>query len=225
MDLKTLRGRILIAVITLAALLAETACLEPPAPPTTTQGGISTPVSPQTESSAGNAAAPQSTRQRILTTPEPTSTPLPAATPKPAAGLRLVELDSRYRPVYVHGREYAAIGPGDRLYIVNVETGERIQVTDDELRKYEAAFSARHVAWVDHRRKMELHYGVFNPPSNTPRTCCNLVRPTEPLPVPFRAKANSHMTPSRSWANSTSLTLTPNPTMHKLVLQPQTKDA
>ena len=87
MDLKTLRGRILIAVITLAALLAETACLEPPAPPTTTQGGISTQVSPQTESSAGNAAAPQSTRQRILTTPEPTSTSLPAATPKPAAGL------------------------------------------------------------------------------------------------------------------------------------------
>ena len=128
--LNTLRVRLFVAVIVLAVLLFLTACSEPPAPPATPKEANSTPVPPQTESSAGNAAASQGSRQRTPTTPEPTSTSLPAATPKPAAGLRKVELDPQYRPVYVHGREYAAIGPDDQLYIVNVETGERIQVTD-----------------------------------------------------------------------------------------------
>ena len=166
MDLNTLRGRILVAVITLAVLLGEAACSEPPQTPATPQEAISTPVPPQTESSAGNAAALQSTRQRILTAPEPTSTALPASTPKPATGLRRLELDARYRPVDVHGVEYAAIGPDDQLYIINVETGQRIQVTDDGHLKYEAALSASHAAWVDHRRKIELHDGDSNPPFN-----------------------------------------------------------
>ena len=164
--LNILRVRLFVAVIVLAVLLFLTACSEPPAPPATPKEANSTPVTPQAESSVGNAAAPQGTRQRTPTTPEPTSTFLSAATPKPAAGLRLVELDSRFRPVYVHGREYAAIGPDDQLYIINVETGQRIQVTDDGHLKYEAALSASHAAWVDHRRKIELHDGDSNPPFN-----------------------------------------------------------
>ena len=95
-----------------------------------------------------------------------TPTALPPATPKPATGLRTVELDARYRPVFVDGLEYAAIGPGDQLYIVNVETGQIVQVTDGEHPKYEAALSARYVAWVDHRRMIELNDRDTNPPFN-----------------------------------------------------------
>ena len=52
-------------------------------------------------------------------------------TPKPATGLRKVELEAAYGPVYVDGIEYATIGSDDQLYIISVETGQRTQVTDD----------------------------------------------------------------------------------------------
>ena len=103
---------------------------------------------------------------RDTATSEPTPTALPPATPKPAAGLRTVELDARYRPVHVDGLEYAAIGPDDQLYIVNVETGQIVQVTEGEHPKREAALSVRYVAWVDHRRMIELNDLVTNPPFN-----------------------------------------------------------
>lgn len=77
-----------------------------------------------------------------------------------------MELDLGYRPVYVDGQEYAAIGPDGQLYLVNVETGERIQITDDEYPKYEAAFSAGYVAWVDRRREIELPDVDAGPPFN-----------------------------------------------------------
>ena len=83
-------------------------------------------------------------------------TPWPESTPKPATGLRMVELDPAYLPVYAHGREYAAIGPDDQLYIINVETGETDKATDGEHPKYHAAFSADYVAWTDRRREIEL---------------------------------------------------------------------
>ena len=105
-----------------------------------------------------------------LTAPEPTPTALPPTTPKPAVGLRTVKLDAGYRPVYAHGLEYAAIGPDGQLYIVNVETGvetgEVDQITEGDHPVYRAALSAGHVAWVDHRRKMELHDTDSNPPFN-----------------------------------------------------------
>ena len=103
---------------------------------------------------------------RGTATEEPTPTALPTAPPTPAAGLRTVELDVRYRPVHVDDLEYAAIGPGDQLYIVNVETGQIVQVTDGVHPKYEAALSARYVAWVDHRRMIELNDRGTNPPFN-----------------------------------------------------------
>ena len=98
--------------------------------------------------------------------PEPTPTALAPAATRPAAGLRTVESDAGYRTVYAHGLEYAAIGPDYHLYIVNAETGQRIQVADDGHSKHEAALSAGHVACVDHRRKMELHDADSNPPFN-----------------------------------------------------------
>ena len=119
------------------------------------------------QSPLSDATSPRPTSaSRATVTPEPTPTALAAATPKPAAGLRTVELDARYRPVYVDGLEYAAIGPHGQLYIVNVETGQRTQVTNDEHPKYAAALSASHVAWADHRRKIELNDLDTDPPFN-----------------------------------------------------------
>ena len=111
------------------------------------------------------------TRQATATalptaTPGSTSTVPPAVTPKPATGLRTVELDPHFRPVYLDGQEYAAIGPDDQIYLVNVETGEINKVTEGGYPKYQAAFSASHVAWVDHRRRIELHDVGSAPPFN-----------------------------------------------------------
>ena len=67
-----------------------------------------------------------------------------------------MESEAGYRTVYAQGLEYAAIGPEDQLYTVNAESWQRIRVTYDEHPKYHAALSAGHLAWVGHRRKMEL---------------------------------------------------------------------
>ena len=109
---------------------------------------------------------PTTSDSERLTAPEPTPTALPPAAPKPAAGLRTLELDPAYPPVYVYGREYAAIGPGGQLYIVNVETREMDRITEGDHPIYQAAFSADYVAWADHRREIELHDGDSNPPFN-----------------------------------------------------------
>ena len=60
-----------------------------------------------------------------------------------------MELDPQYRPLYVDGFEYAATGPEDHLYLVNVETGQVVQITRGEHPIYQAALSASHVAYVD----------------------------------------------------------------------------
>ena len=75
-------------------------------------------------------------------------------------------MDPKYRPVYLEGNEYAAIGPGNQVYLVNVETGEIDKVTDDVYPKYQAAFSEEYVAWTDHRRRVELADVDSNPPFN-----------------------------------------------------------
>ena len=111
-------------------------------------------------------AGPTTETTLSATAQEPAPTTLTAATPKPLTELRTVKLDPAYRPVYVDGLEYAAIGRDDQLYIINIETGQRIQVTDDDHPKYEAAFSTTHVVWTDHRREIELPGAESNPPFN-----------------------------------------------------------
>ncbi len=104
--LNNLRERILVAVIILAVLLAEATCSEPPQTPATPQEAIFTPVPPQTESSAGNAAALQSTRRgikrtRTLGTPTIVETEDPGPSSSQASELLngatwvLVSLDGR----------------------------------------------------------------------------------------------------------------------------------
>ena len=111
-------------------------------------------------------AGPATETTLSATAQKPAPTALPSARPKSFSGQRIVELDSTYRPVYVDGLEYAAIGRDDQLYIINVDTGQRIQITYDEHPKYLAALSADYVAWVDHRRKIELPGMDLNPPFN-----------------------------------------------------------
>ena len=81
----TRRGRILVALITLAVLMFLTACSGPArmetkaGPPDAASGGITVAPSPmQTESSAEDATARPSTRRRIHTTPVSSMTRIPA---------------------------------------------------------------------------------------------------------------------------------------------------
>ena len=118
------------------------------------------PTSPAPDATA--TAPSTATKRSASTTP-------PAVIPQLATGLRTVELDPGYRPVdpvYIDGQEYAATGPDGQLYLVNVETGQMKQVTDGEYPVYHAAFSDSHVAWVDHRREVELHDADSHPPFN-----------------------------------------------------------
>ena len=82
-------------------------------------------------------------------TPEAASITPITGTSDPSTDLKIVELDPQYRPLYVDGIEYAAIGPEDHLYLVNVETGQVPQITKGDHPIYQVAFSASHVAWVD----------------------------------------------------------------------------
>ena len=75
-------------------------------------------------------------------------------------------MDPGYRPIHVVGLEYAAIGPDDQVYLVSVKTGQLTQVTDDGCPKHQAAFSEDHVAWTDHRRRIELTDVDSHPPFN-----------------------------------------------------------
>ena len=106
--------------------------------------------------SSPEAKAARQATSAPLSAATPWPAPLSIEKPKPATGLRIVELDPTFRPVYVDGLEYAAIGRDDQLYLVNVETGEASQVVNDEHPKYEAAFSAHYAAWTDRRREIEL---------------------------------------------------------------------
>ena len=81
--------------------------------------------------------------------PESTPTIPPAVTSQIANWLRTVELDPEYRPVYVFDREYAAIGPDNEIYLVNIETGEINKVADDGCPQCQAAFSEHYVAWAN----------------------------------------------------------------------------
>ena len=86
MDLNTPEGRILVAVITLAALLFLTACSGPARmetearpPPVAAPGGITvTPLPMQTESPSEDSTSRPNTRRRIQTTPVSSMTRIPA---------------------------------------------------------------------------------------------------------------------------------------------------
>ena len=87
----------------------------------------------------------------VLSTEVPGSTPTipPPVTPQIANWLRTVELDPEYRPVYVVDREYAAIGPDNQIYLVNIETGEINKVSDDGCPQCQAVFSEHYAAWTN----------------------------------------------------------------------------
>ncbi len=143
---------LVVALLALSCLTALTVACEPTSP-------------------APDATATRQVTATTLSTATilPTSRTPAAVTPQLATGLRTVELDPEYRPVYpvyVDGQEYASVGPDDQLYLVNVETGQMKQITEGEDPIYQAAFSAGHVAWVDHRREIELPDMDSDPPFN-----------------------------------------------------------
>lgn len=87
-------------------------------------------------------------------TPEPTPTATPAAAP--TSGFRRVELDPNYWPSGAIGDEYVATGPDGEVYLLNISTGERRQLTDDGHRKRWPIMSENYVAWTDQRRQIEI---------------------------------------------------------------------
>lgn len=122
---------------------------------------------------AACGSSPEATATRkVADSALPTATPAPnytaqtGATPKPRAGLRIVELDPAYEPIYADGLEYAASGPNMHLYLVDVETGETEQITRGTDLVGRAAFSASHVAWVSARRRIEIPGLDSRPPFN-----------------------------------------------------------
>lgn len=92
--------------------------------------------------------------------PSPTaiSSPTPtAATESPAeSNFRKVELDPNYRPAGVLGDEYVSAGPDGEIYLLNPATGAMRQLTNDGHRKRSPVISADYLAWIDHRRQIEI---------------------------------------------------------------------
>ena len=89
-------------------------------------------------------------------TPAPDSTSTPTPLPTELADFRTVEYDPEYPPWNRHGDDYVTVGPDGEVYSVNIETGERVQLTSDGYRKRSPALSADYLAWIDQRRQIEL---------------------------------------------------------------------
>ena len=98
-------------------------------------------------------------------TPTPSSTPAPMPTTKaekPApvgtslSGFKRVDLDPDYWPSGAIGDEYVATGPDGEVYLLNITTGERRQLTDDGHPKRWPVISGNYVAWTDQRRQIEI---------------------------------------------------------------------
>ena len=99
--------------------------------------------------------------------PNPTPSPLTAPTfpmALPLGDLRVVELNNEIWLWDMFGNDAVGTGPDGELWLVNVDSGEARQLTNDGHQKWDAALSADFVAWTDQRREIEL-------PSegNTPR--------------------------------------------------------
>ena len=80
----------------------------------------------------------------------------PSPTPLSLADARVVELSTDVRPTDLSDKGYVGISSDGEIYLVNITTGERRQLTNDGHRKSEAVISADYVAWIDQRRRIEL---------------------------------------------------------------------
>ena len=80
----------------------------------------------------------------------------PSQTPLSLADPRVVELSTDVRPTDLSDNGYVGIGLDGEIYLVNINTGEKRQLTNDGHRKFGAVISADYVAWIDQRRKIEL---------------------------------------------------------------------
>ena len=87
----------------------------------------------------------------------PTPTPTSATESQSASGFRKVELDPQYRPDGVLGDEYVSVGPDGEIYLLNIATGAMRQLTNDGYRKQSPVISADYLAWIDHRRQIEIN--------------------------------------------------------------------
>ena len=99
----------------------------------------------------------------VAIVPTLTPAPMPTATaeyPTPAAalgfGFKRVDLDPDYWPSGAIGDEYVATGPDGEVYLLNITTGERRQLTDDGHPKRWPVISGNYVAWTDQRRQIEI---------------------------------------------------------------------
>lgn len=110
----------------------------------------------------------------LAPTAAPTVTPTPEAvspfrdptpTPLPLSGIKKVEYDLRsYRVSDISGERFVSIGPDGEIYLVDIESGEKEQITDDGHRKREAVISGDYVAWIDQRRQIEIYDSAQRPP-------------------------------------------------------------
>ena len=110
---------------------------------------MSTPLPSATLAAAAETPPTEIVVPTYADTPEAASNTPITRTSGPSTDLEIVELDPQYRPLYVDGIEYAAIGPEGHLYLVNVETGQVIQIAVGDHPIYQVALSDSHVAWVD----------------------------------------------------------------------------
>lgn len=65
-----------------------------------------------------------------------------------ATDLPRQELDPAFRPLDLHGDEYASIGEDGEVYLIGLPDGQRTQITSDGLPKINAVLSGEHIAWL-----------------------------------------------------------------------------
>ena len=81
---------------------------------------------------------------------------IPRPTPIPLTGMNVVELDRTYPPTGMSGHSYVSRGSNGEIYILNIQTGEARQLTDDGLKKYGPVMSERYVAWTERHSPTKL---------------------------------------------------------------------
>ena len=145
-----------------AALACDPSSLAPtPAPTTPESTAVLTPAPTEMPTLTAEAPTPAPT---LPATKEPTLTPAPMPTmaeepTSPLAfesGFERVELDPAYWPSGAIGDEYVATGPDGEVYLLNISTREKRQLTDDGHPKRWPIISGNYVAWTDQRRQIEI---------------------------------------------------------------------
>ncbi len=127
-----------------------------PGPTTTDAASMSDPGRMVRETQEPTATPTLETRPSFLLTLTPTPLSLP--------GLKTVEYDPSYRVSDLSDGRFASIGPDGEVYLVNLESGEREQLTNDGYRKREAVLDGEYVAWIDQRRQIEIYNSASRPP-------------------------------------------------------------